>query len=229
MNSKSRVRAYLKRRYIMRKLNFKLPKRGMVIALTLGLILVVVTAAVVTVVAAAGQSSYPVKAYVNKYTGEVRIESAGTAFTVNKPPLVLGPNYTQVTLAGGSGTASASIIGGGGKGKKDATRYAPAFGDKEGDQEVKAQTPMAAAGTVSNLYIQLEKAPGTSKSYTFTMRKNGASTGVTCTISGAALTGSDLTNSVSYAAGDTIDIMIVPTGTPADTDLQWSAKFVPAP
>ena len=95
----------------MRKLNFKLHKRGLGIALTLGLILVVVTAVVVPMVAAGASSD--VTAYVNKLTGEVRIQSADT-FTLSKA-LVLSPlSWQQVTWgvvgpAGPAGPAGTTV------------------------------------------------------------------------------------------------------------------------
>ena len=80
----------------------------------------------------------------------------------------------------------------------------------EADELVEA----ALATTVSKLVVTLGVAPGSGKSWTFTLRKNGADTGLTCTISDTATTASDLVNTVSYAVGDTLTLKIVPSGTP---------------
>ena len=212
----------------MRKLNFKLHKRGLGIALTLGLILVVVTAAVVPMVAAGANPQ--VTAYVNKLTGETRIFSNGVGWSIPVPAPYLASWQLVQWPATASASASASIIGGGGKAKAkdDKTNYAPAFSDKENEAEPKVLTPMAVAGTISNFYIQ--QANTTGRSVTYTVRMNQANTGVTCTVSGAALTGSDLTHSVNFAAGDTISIVADPASSGGtDAEFQWSAKFVSAP
>ena len=75
----------------MRKLNFKLHKKGLT-ALALGLILVIVTATVVPTVCLA--TTPQVQAYVNSLTGEVRITSADS-FSVTKS-LGLSPTWKSV-------------------------------------------------------------------------------------------------------------------------------------
>lgn len=66
------------------------------------------------------------------------------------------------------------------------------------------------ACTARNLYIQANTNPGVGKNFVFVVRKNGVSTALTCTISGAASSSaSDLTHSVSYSAGDVISIQVV--------------------
>jgi len=61
-------------------------------------------------------------------------------------------------------------------------------------------------GTISDFYVQLTGAPGAGASYTFTLRRNGANTGVTVTIGGGATQGSDLVNSQAVVAGDRISV-----------------------
>lgn len=56
------------------------------------------------------------------------------------------------------------------------------------------------------------------KSWTFTIRKNGSDTALVVSVVDNVSNGPDLTNEVSFAAGDTIDIKVVPSGTP-DTSL----------
>ncbi len=87
-----------------------------------------------------------------------------------------------------------------------------------------------------NLYTELSGAPGSGKSYTISVRQNGASpaSGLSVAISGDSdVAGNDVANTISIANGDTIGIMSTPAGTPtsrtanyglvADTSTGWSA------
>ncbi len=73
---------------------------------------------------------------------------------------------------------------------------------------------VASAGTFSNLKIYLQTAPGSGKSWTFTVRKNGVDTALTLSIADTATSGTDTTHSFTVAAGDKISIKAVPSGTP---------------
>ncbi len=67
--------------------------------------------------------------------------------------------------------------------------------------------------TISNLRIDVATAPGASKSYAYTVQKNGSDTGLTVTISGTTpLTQTDNTHTASFSAGDTISLKSVPAG-----------------
>ena len=105
------------------------------------------------------------------------------------------------------------------------TRYLPIAGTNFNvtpDTEVKGQQIIAASGSMKSLYIQTSAAPGAAKSYAFTVRKNGADTALTCTISGAsATTCNDTTHTISVAAGDLLVLAAVPTGTPTGVSV-WS-------
>jgi len=80
-------------------------------------------------------------------------------------------------------------------------------------------------GAIKKLYV-LSPAPGAGKSRTFTLRKNGSSQTVTCTVADAATTANDTANSVSVAAGDVVSLTTTPTGTPADVYLTWGLVFL---
>lgn len=88
---------------------------------------------------------------------------------------------------------------------------------------------MPCAGTLDLLYIELDTAPGTAasgKSFQFTVMKNGSATGVTLTITDTATTGTDSVNTVTFAAGDTISLRSVPTGTPTlGTNIFWNMRY----
>lgn len=79
--------------------------------------------------------------------------------------------------------------------------------------------------TLSKLYMRVNVAPGSGKSWTYTIYKNGSPTALTVTISDTALTGVDNGNSVSFAAGDRISLEQVPSGTPASSGMvTWTIQ-----
>ena len=80
------------------------------------------------------------------------------------------------------------------------------------------QVPLSEAVTITDLLVAVATAPGAGASWTFTVRKNGADTAATVTISGAA-TSATFTGTVTCVAGDLLTIAAVPsTGTvPAAT------------
>lgn len=83
-------------------------------------------------------------------------------------------------------------------------------------------TIVTEAFTLTGLYVLLTAPPNTGKSYTFTVYKNGVATALTLTISGAAVTNTDSTHSVTFAAGDTIALASVsPSGTPDATGIMY--------
>lgn len=87
---------------------------------------------------------------------------------------------------------------------------------------------MPCAGTFKNLRVELlDSACGAGKSYTFTLRVNGADQALTCTISGGAdVIGTDVVNTVTVAAGDEVNWEITPAGTPAANNCAISCEFV---
>lgn len=89
-------------------------------------------------------------------------------------------------------------------------------------------TVCSTGGTIDSLRVKLSGAPGTGgsgKSYTFTLRKNGVDTALTCTITDTATTGSDTTHSVSFSAGDIITLGITPASTPTSQAGSIVMKF----
>ena len=132
-----------------------------------------------------------------------------------------------------SASESAFIIGGGtglNTLDKNSVSYVPMFNAGVSNAEGEVQQFLPTAGTVSDFYVILNTNPGNGKSYTFVVRWNGADTPVpvTCTISGTDTTGSDLTNSVDFDAGDLISIMVTPSAAkPTLASMSWTAKFSP--
>lgn len=86
-------------------------------------------------------------------------------------------------------------------------------------QSISAVTPF----TVSDLYVALTVAPGSSKNRVVDIRRNAASPSGTLsvTIADAATTGNDTTHSVALVQGDYWGVRTVPTGTPASTRISW--------
>jgi hypothetical protein len=122
----------------------------------------------------------------------------------------------------GGGTGSVNLQGA-------SINYVPMFESNRSQVENENQQFMPVAGTVSNFYVILNGSPGNNHWYTFVVRKNGADTPVTCTIAGTNTTGSDLTHSVSFAAGDYISIMVTPSAAnPTGRVMLWTAKFWPS-
>ncbi len=76
---------------------------------------------------------------------------------------------------------------------------------------------------VSRLYVRVSAAPGTDKSWTFRLRKNGVNTALVVTITGDATSGNDTTHSVGTADDDYLDLVAEPTGTPAAAAAYWGA------
>lgn len=94
--------------------------------------------------------------------------------------------------------------------------------------ETDSQIIIPTGGTISNLHAKISSTPGTSKSYQFTLMKNGAATTLDLTLSGAVGSGSDTTHSVSVSAGDTLTLRCIPTNTPnSQTSMAFGMVFTP--
>lgn len=96
--------------------------------------------------------------------------------------------------------------------------------------ENNARVVFPCAGTLRGLAVRLTAAPdngGGTQSYTFKVRRNGSEPANTLsvTISEASTTGSDTSNSVTIAAGDTVTLECTPSGTPTATAAYWYIYF----
>lgn len=111
----------------------------------------------------------------------------------------------------------------------NATEYCPIVGVLDWPAvELDACQVISTPGTIDRLYIEVNGAPGVGESWIFTIRVNGAAPGgtPTVTITGAAVAGSDLANSVVVAAGDYVDIQCVGSAAaPANREARWSIRF----
>jgi hypothetical protein len=89
---------------------------------------------------------------------------------------------------------------------------------------------MPVGATISDFYVRLESNPGLLGSYTFTVRKNGLDTDLTCVIAGsdASCSDTDSAHSVSFSGGDLLSIKAAPSVPPPTARaMRWSAKLAP--
>ena len=133
-----------------------------------------------------------------------------------------GPTGTVVSMIGGLVTLSTA-------GDNTNSRYFGAYVAGTGlggtATESNATTIIPLNCTMSNFYVNLSTAPGLGNSYTFTIRKNGANTPISVTISGNQLSGSNTTNTSTFTSGDTFTVISVPSGTPNFTEARWSCRL----
>jgi hypothetical protein len=93
--------------------------------------------------------------------------------------------------------------------------------------EASVQQPMAVAGTLNGFYVRINSALAVTNSETYTVRRNGVDTTLTCTITNAsaAVTCSDTTHSVSFSAGDLISIGTSHGGAVPSLGTRWTAHY----
>lgn len=83
------------------------------------------------------------------------------------------------------------------------------------------------AGTIDLLYVAVQTAPGSGKSFAFTIRKNGADTPLTTTIQDTNTANHDAVNSFAVSVGDLLGMKTVPSGTPtAPAHVTWAMRIV---
>lgn len=108
------------------------------------------------------------------------------------------------------------------------TEYACFQGGQSGlTTEASVAQVCPAPGTIKDLYVEVNTAPGSGKSWTVTLYKNGVSTGLTATVSDTGRTANDTSNTVTVAAGDLLSWELTPSGTPSSTRVAMSAVFSP--
>ena len=89
------------------------------------------------------------------------------------------------------------------------------------------QVPLS--GTVSKMYCKVQTAPGVGKSWAFTAREDAVDQALTCTISNAATSCSDTSNSFAMDAGDIITIKATASGSPTSSGTEaCSVVFTPS-
>jgi hypothetical protein len=86
------------------------------------------------------------------------------------------------------------------------------------------QAPVSATGTVGNLLVTLDTAPGAGISTTWTLYKNQVATALSVTVTGAATSGSDNTDNISVVPGDLLQWKNTHSGTYSGAEY-YSATF----
>lgn len=126
------------------------------------------------------------------------------------------PSRLRQVLFGGSDLTAPS-----------ATRWLPLTQDfvTWNSTEANVASPWPAAGVFRNLIVSLSASPGGATSRTFTLRKNGADTGLTATVSGAATTARLTGVDVPVAVGDLLTLQHTLSGSPAGSTARWSVEF----
>ncbi len=89
------------------------------------------------------------------------------------------------------------------------------------------ECPVPTAGSIRDLYVNLNTAPGGTETRSYWLTKNGASQSLTCTVSGAATTCTDTTHTTTVAAGDRVAITTSASAAPAVTVGSLGVVFVP--
>ena len=145
--------------------------------------------------------------------------AAGAASTVPGP---MGPSGA----AGAAGATGFTVLSGGGTPDQQNTRYIP-VGAFTSNTESAVSIPMPVAGTLSNLQVRLSTAPGSGNWYQLTVRKNSVSSIISCTITDSSQITCTDSDAVSFAAGDTISLQVVPGSNPNSAYLTWSVKLQP--
>ena len=157
-------------------------------------------------------SDYSIPARSGSTAGEVMCWTDGTNY------------FCSGGAAGAAGTPGGSGItvysGLAGITLTSATVYFP-FGGGSGASatEANVQSHVQSASSVSNLGIDMSVSLGGTNTGVFTVRKNGSDTSLTCTVTAPSLTCSDTTSGHAFttAAGDTLDVKAVFTGTISST------------
>ena len=133
-----------------------------------------------------------------------------------------GPQGPSATIIGG-GTGSTNLSG-------SADRFVAAFFSHVSANESAVNQIMVISGELSYLYVRLDNSPGGTNSYTFTIRKNGLDSTLSCTILGSATScmNIDPAHSVTFDAGDLISVKADPSSpSPTARAMRWTAKFAP--
>jgi hypothetical protein len=75
--------------------------------------------------------------------------------------------------------------------------------------------------------VKIGTSPGSTRTWTFTVMRNGAATPVVCTTAaGSGTSCSDAVHSQVFSAGDTLSLRSVPSSVSANqTTVSWSAKI----
>lgn len=140
----------------------------------------------------------------------------------------LNVSNNNLNVSRQSSGMTGQIIGNGPTQNTGLTRYLglSAGGAAWNSTEATVRQVMPISGSITTSRFCLSGASGTG-SRAFTIRKNGSDTTQTATITNATCA-TDTVNSVSFVAGDLVDIKQVTTGTLNSTRAMWAIKILAA-
>lgn len=82
---------------------------------------------------------------------------------------------------------------------------------------------MGYKGSITSIVAASDAAPGTGKSFIYTLRKNGVDTALTCTISNSGTVAASYGN-ITFTATDTLSVKVVTASGAAVTSHRWTAS-----
>jgi hypothetical protein len=123
------------------------------------------------------------------------------------------PCYTAATAGGGGSGNGVTVYSGVAGISLSGTIYFPIGGGADASAlPGTVNALMETGGTLKNFGASISIATGNTTSVVLTVYQNFATTPITCTITNPATTCSDTTHSITFAAGDTICVQAVFTG-----------------
>jgi hypothetical protein len=140
-----------------------------------------------------------------------------------------GANGTSALLTGGSHAAAYSTLNGRidvmgpGNGSSVNTTLAA------GDLAVGVPLPASAVNGVGSFPVSINAAPGGTATRTFTVLDNGVATAITCTVTSAVTTCSDLVDTVTWTAGHRLSVSMTVGGSGAAAGAQGGRSLVFTP
>jgi len=152
-----------------------------------------------------------------------------TALSGLTTPLSVAQGGTGASTAGGAraNLINCMPIGGSELTSRNATFQIATFGAGATSGNPDQFWPAPVAATANNLSARVAIAPGSGNSWTVTLRKNGANTSLSCTISGTGTSCSG-SSAVSVVAGDQLGVQFTEGGSATGTSgSAWGACFVP--
>lgn len=148
-----------------------------------------------------GDSSSGLSIVLQVDTSDTTAQFDGAMVVLGSTCPIYVPDMDRYNVATKHFLTLTSVIGG-------STVYMTSAGQIATETEV--LIPVSYPILVRRMFAKSSGAPGAAQTYTYTLRKNAADTAKVVTLSGAGATaGSDVTNDIYYAAGDTISMKLV--------------------
>jgi hypothetical protein len=149
--------------------------------------------------------------------------------------LILDSQYQTIEFtlgAGGNWTVSDLFrrpyqnIGGFCQPTAGGTKYVALNGSEAETNEASVRIPISFPGFIRNLELVLDLAPGAGYTYALTLRSDGVSKSVACSVADTAKEDSD-TNEYEFAAGEDLCWLVTLSGSAANCRGHWQAEIEP--